>query len=221
MPAGGTALVVFDLDGTLIDSAGDIADCLNSALEQHGISSLPEDTVRTMIGAGAKVLVGRALQAHSISAKAPLVESLVAAFEARYLELGAGRSKPYPGARQLLDALAARGIKMAVCTNKPDGVAGVVIEALGLADYFEMVLGVRAGLARKPAPDMLAHIMERLNCPTHACLVVGDSDMDVGMARAKGVKVIVVSYGYSQVPAAQLGGDGVIDNLLDTLEFLD
>jgi phosphoglycolate phosphatase len=210
-------VVVFDLDGTLIDSAGDIADVLNVVLAEIGTKTLPDQVVRQMIGSGARVLVERALAALDLTGKQP-VEALVERFEEVYLALGAGRSQLYPGGREVLAELAAAGTVLAVCTNKPQPVTDVILDELGLRSAFAAVVGVRDGLPRKPAPDMLLTALRESGKPAGAAIMVGDSPIDVATARAAGIPIVAVSYGYSDVAPEELGADVVVDSLHDLID---
>ena len=213
-------VVVFDLDGTLIDSAGDIADVLNVVLAENGRQTLPDEIVRHMIGSGARVLVERALAALDLTGQQP-VEPLVDRFEEVYLALGVGRSQLYPGVREVLAALAAAGTVLAVCTNKPQMVTDVILEGLGLRTAFAAVVGVRDGLPRKPAPDMLLTALRETGVLSGAAIMVGDSPIDVATARAAGIPIVAVSYGYSNVALVDLGADVVVDSLDDLMDAFE
>lgn len=214
-----TRAVVFDLDGTLIESAGDISDALNAALIDEGLGGLDEHAVRGMIGAGARVLVERALSEVGGRDDEARVRRLVDRFEGHYLKLGAGRSKIFPGGLELLRRLRKTGASLGICTNKPDEITQMVVRDIGLLDYVDVVVGVRPNLRRKPAPDMLLQVCDALGCTPAEALMVGDSSIDVETARAAGVPVVVVSFGYSQVAPATLGADAVVDDLLDVQKF--
>ena len=146
---------MFDLDGTLIDSAGDIADVLNICLAKEGIAAFDEPTVVTMIGGGARVLVERALVQLGRRNDEVLLERLNRGFTERYEALGAGRSKPFPGAVELLAKLADEGVAMGICTNKPAAITARVLDELDLTRWFGTVIGETPHLPRKPAPDMV------------------------------------------------------------------
>lgn len=212
--------VVFDLDGTLIESAGDISDALNAALIDEGLGGLDERAVRGMIGAGARVLVERALSAVGETPDGERVHRLVERFEQHYMRLGAGRSKVFPGGFELLENLRKTGVFLGICTNKPDRITQMVVRDIGLFEYVDVVVGVGPDVRRKPAPDMLLQVCDALGCVPAEVLMVGDSSIDVETARAAGVAIIVVSFGYSQVAPATLGADAVIDDLLDVQKFV-
>ena len=205
--------VVFDLDGTLIDSAGDIADVLNACLVEQGIAPFDEPAVTAMIGGGARVLVERALRRLGRMDEAVLAERLRVDFERRYGDLGAGRSVVYPGGRELLAELAAREVGLAICTNKPEAITLRTLAELDLARWFGAVVGETAALPRKPHPAMLLAAIERLGSTPNQTVMVGDSAADVGAARGACVPVVAVSFGYTTTPAAALGADALIDHL--------
>jgi len=207
--------VVFDLDGTLIDSACDIADTLNTCLAGEGIAPFDDPTVVTMIGGGARVLVERALVRIDRSDDVALLERLTANFTTRYAALGAGRSVPFPGAVELLTELSSAGIDLGICTNKPYAITRVVLDDLDLARWFGAVVGETRDLPRKPHPAMLLAALEGLSASPLDAVMVGDSAADIGTARAAGVPVVAVSFGYTTTPPGELGADLLIDRLAD------
>lgn len=207
--------VVFDLDGTLIDSAGDIADVLNDCLAEDGIAPFDEPAVVTMIGGGAKVLVERALARLGRTDDTVLLDRLYEKFAARYEALGAGRSAPFPGAIDVLASLARRGVGLAICTNKPEEITRRVLDQLDLSRWFGTVVGESPRLPRKPAPDMLLAALERLGARPAESVMVGDSAADIGTAKAAGVRSIAVTFGYTTIPARDLGADRVIERFTE------
>lgn len=204
--------VVFDLDGTLIDSAGDIADVLNICLAEEGIAAFDEPTVVGMIGGGARVLVERALVRLERRDDEALLERLNRGFTQRYEALGAGRSKPFPGAVELLSRLAGEGVAMGICTNKPAAITARVLDELDLTRWFGAVIGETPHLPRKPAPDMVLAALAGLGATPAEAIMIGDSGADIGAAKAAGVKTIAVSFGYTTTPVRELGADIVIDH---------
>lgn len=204
--------VVFDLDGTLIDSAGDIADVLNDCLAEDSIAAFDEPAVVTMIGGGAKMLVERALVRVGRGDDTALLDRLFDKFAARYEALGAGRSTAYPGAVEVLARLRDDGVGLAICTNKPEDITRRVLEQLDLARWFGAVIGESPRLPRKPAPDMLLAALSGLGATPREAVMIGDSAADIGTAKAAGVKSIAVSFGYTTIPPRDLGADAVIDH---------
>jgi phosphoglycolate phosphatase len=205
--------IVFDLDGTLIDSAGDIADTLNGCLADEGLAPFDEPAVVTMIGGGSRVLVERALARIGLGRDLPLIDRLHHAFETRYAAIGAGRSVPFPGAVDLLRRLSEAGVALGICTNKPHAITLEVLDQLDLGRWFGSVVGEASGRPRKPHPAMLLAAIEGLSASVSEAVVIGDSAADVGTARAAGVPVVAVSFGYTTTPPAELGADLLIDCL--------
>lgn len=218
--SGWPRAVIFDLDGTLIDSVGDIADVLNDALREQDIATLPEEVVRLMIGSGARILIERALAHLRIPGEEARVTALHHRFEHLYAAVGAGRSVVFPGGREVLSRLSRDGRRLGICTNKPHHVTRGVLDALGLSNLFGAVVGATDDVARKPAPDMLNQALAALEVGPGEAVMLGDSATDVATARAAGVPVLLVSFGYTTVPAAQLGADAVIDALAELPDAL-
>lgn len=202
-------LVIFDLDGTLVDTSPDLCAALNHALEDIGRPAVDADTVRHLVGHGARALIERGL-ALSGTADEATVERALPAFLRFYAAHIADGSRPYEGAEAAMDALAAAGTTLAVCTNKPVALAEQLIAALGWTSRFAAVLGGDSIAVRKPDP---AHVVATARAAGHGlerALFIGDTSVDVAAARAAGVPVIVVGFGFADRPAADLGGDAVI-----------
>jgi phosphoglycolate phosphatase len=203
--------VVLDLDGTLIDSAGDIVGAANRLLEEEGRTPIDAAAGRAMIGEGAAALVERAF---AITGPAPTPEeaaALVRRYRAIYERHPLDETTIYPGVVETLGALAAGGAVLGVCTNKPHGISQIVLDRLGLADYFAAALGGDALDVRKPDAAHLTATLEAMGADGRTAIHVGDSPTDVAVARNAGVPVVAVSYGYSRVPPAELGADALID----------
>ena len=207
--------VVFDLDGTLIDSAGDIADALNTALRQSGLEPFSDAEVRLMVGGGARVLVERVLNVRELSGDAALAQRLYANFMEVYQTASVARTTVYDNGRELLGELRRQGIKLAICTNKPAGITEDVLAKLDLRGSFEVVVGGTDSRPKKPHPAMLLAALSALGVDPDHAVMIGDSAADVGAARAANVPVVVVSHGYSPTPANELGADLVIGSLAD------
>lgn len=210
--------VVFDLDGTLVDSVGDIADALNATLAGRGLPHLPEERVKQMVGAGVPELVRRGLSAHGVAEDD--LDSCIAEMIERYSARPAARTRLYDGAAALLAALSATGVKLGVCTNKPQRITEFVLRELGVADRFGAVIGEIPALPRKPDPAMLRAVLDVLGVAAFDALMVGDSGSDVGTARALGVPVIVLRSGYGREAPEELGADRVIDSLRETEDVI-
>ena len=188
--------VIFDLDGTLADSAGEIAAALNAALAELGLAPLPLDAVAAMVGRGVRVLVERALARHG----APDVDrdDAVARFERHYAAIVGTEARLFNGVREGLERLRDARIPMAVVTNKPRAFTLKLLERLGVAQFFDAIVAGDDGVRAKPAGDMLVAACRALGVPVAQALMVGDSDNDVQAARAAGCRVWCVPYGYNE-----------------------
>jgi phosphoglycolate phosphatase len=201
--------IVFDLDGTLVDSLPDIAAALNGALGEIGAASLPLETVRSMVGDGSPVLVGRALAASGIAADR--LADRHARFVALYEADPVARTVVYPGVSATLATLAADGRRLGICTNKLQGTTLAVLRGLGLAGYFTAVLGGDAVPQRKPDPRHLLAVLAALGGGPADAVMVGDSENDIAAARGAGAASILVRYGYARAPLADIPADRQID----------
>jgi phosphoglycolate phosphatase len=211
---------VFDLDGTLIDSAADIASALARTLDAAGLAGFDVDAVKTMIGGGSRKLIERALAAHGQAPKLDLVDGLRDAFERLYLAEPCRHTRVFAGAIDLLDALAARGVGLGLCTNKPVEITDRLLVALRLDRYFSAVAAGSDGVPKKPDPTMLLAVLSRLRAKPHESVLLGDSAADVGCARAAGCPVALVSFGYAGGNTVALGPDAVIDAFSEATSVL-
>jgi phosphoglycolate phosphatase len=218
---GGLGAVVFDLDGTLVDTAPDLHAHLNELLAALGRGPVALASVRPMIGDGARAFIQRALTATGGPPNDVTLDELAARFIARYTEEPLRGGAVFPGAVETLEALAARGVGLGVCTNKPQRPTERLLELLGVARHFGAVIGGDALPVRKPDGGHLRAVLERLGVPEPwAAVMVGDSRNDVLTARALGVPSVVVTFGYTTVPARELGADLVIDRFDELLPAL-
>jgi phosphoglycolate phosphatase len=208
-------LIVFDLDGTLLDTAPDLVAALNAATAAEGLAPLAIDDVRDSIGHGARGLTRLALE-HAGRAEDPdLMARVIAKFLGGYEAKIAVMTRPFPGAVEALNRLAERGFRFAVCTNKREHLARLVLDALGLTDRFAAISGGDTFAASKPdARHLLGTITLAGGDPARA-LMVGDSRTDIDAARNAGVPVIAVRGGYTDLPIDGLGADVVIDGFDD------
>jgi phosphoglycolate phosphatase len=207
------ATIVFDLDGTLVDSAPDLVGALNAVLDEERLPAVPLARARSLVGRGAKALIARGFAL----ADEPLSEPALDRLTARFLDIYRGRiaqeTRPFPGLEAALDSLAADGATLCVCTNKSTDLSVQLLDALGLTHRFAAVIGHDLAPARKPDPShVLAAIAAAGGQPTRA-VMVGDTEPDVVSAKTAGVPVIVVGFGYSGAPVAELGADAVIEDL--------
>lgn len=205
--------VVFDLDGTLADTAADICAALNDALATRGYEPLEAADVRLMIGKGPKILVERALRHLDIYPASALVKTLTEQFVRSYAVQGNGLSSLFDGAEECLDVLAAQNIPFAVCSNKPHEFCVSLLSDLGVADRFSAIQGSSDKLPKKPDPALLHRALQKMGIAPDKALYVGDSETDVLTARAAGVTVVLVEGGYTRTPARELGADFVISSL--------
>ena len=193
--------VLFDLDGTLLDTAGDIALALGRAFADQGLEAPQEAQVRTMIGRGAPLLVQRALAWRGLDPGAPAREALLEGFFHHYgrlQEVDECAAQPYPGVLEGLGRLGAQRLPMAVVTNKQERFARGLVRRLGLEPWFPLVVGGDTCERRKPDPQPLQWACERLGVEVAQAVMVGDSVNDVQAARAAGMRVVCVPYGYNE-----------------------
>ncbi len=207
--------VLFDLDGTLIDSAPDIAAAANELLAEDRLGPLSVAQVRAMVGNGIRKLVERAY----VACGEPLAGEALDARHARMMEIYAGHltnlTTPMPGAAEALTACDEAGAKIAVITNKPEGFSRAILAHFGFAPIIDLVVGGDTGPARKPAPDMLLHAIAWFGIEPARALMIGDGPADIDAARAANVRSVAVSGGYTAVPAEALGADLHIETLAD------
>jgi phosphoglycolate phosphatase len=197
--------VVFDLDGTLIDSAQDIAHALNAALCMRSLQPFSVDEVKAMIGGGVPKLVERALIARGVSRLGLL--PLAADFVQYYRANLTTHTTLYEGARELLEQLLGEGRRLGLCTNKREDLVIETLDQLDLTKYFPAVIGERFGRPRKPDAAPLLAVLAELGVPPESAVMVGDSAADAGCARAAKVVSVIVSFGYGSGGAAAPGGD--------------
>lgn len=204
--------LAFDLDGTLVETAPDLIATLNRLMTARGLPPAAVSDARVLVGRGAIALLKHGFERAGAVWDEVESPALLRAFLDDYLIHIADESCVYPGALAVLDELRARGAVLCVATNKPTHLAVALLEALGISDRFDTIFGPDSVTARKPDA---AHIRETVLAaggdPTRA-IMVGDSITDLDAARATGVPCVLVTFGYSDPPAAELGGDVVIDH---------
>jgi phosphoglycolate phosphatase len=213
--------IVYDLDGTLADTAGDLVATLNWLLGREGLAPLKVETAGSLFGAGARELIKRGFAA---SGKTPDSEALEALF-GDYLEYYrvhiADRTRLYPGVDKALTAFDRAGWRQAVCTNKIESLAKLLIAKLGIADHFAFICGQDTFGIGKPAPQPLLDTIAASGGARERAIMVGDSMTDIKTARAAGIPVIVVDFGYTDVPVKDLGPDRVISHFDQLMEACD
>ena len=216
-------IVLFDLDGTLVDSNLDLGPAINHALALEGREQLPLSEVRQLIGGGAVPMLERGLERTGGAVSTERFDELSNALLEHYWAHIADNTRPFPGVLGALDLLASKGCKLAVCTNKAEEPALQLIDALGMTDRFCAIHGgdTFGREKAKPAPDMLLAAIK--DCGGGKAAMVGDSTFDVRAAQNAQIPVITYRYGYHDVPVNELGGDAMIDHfdeLVGTLEDL-
>jgi len=202
--------IVFDLDGTLIDTAPDLIETLNIILTEHRLPAVPYKTARPLIGGGARGMIERALIVDGRSASAADVDRLYTPFIARYADHIADRSRPFPLLEPALDRLAAAGHRLAVCTNKLEWLSRRLLEMLELSDRFAAICGQDTFGMQKPDPRMFWQTVLCAGGEPSEAIMVGDSLTDIRTARAAKAPIIAVDFGYSDVPIRTLDPDRVI-----------
>jgi phosphoglycolate phosphatase len=203
-------LVVFDLDGTLVDTAPDLIGALNFVLEREGLAPLPLASARSMIGAGARRLIELGLEAEDRVIGAADLQRLTADFITYYAEHIADLSRPFDGLHQALDVLSGRGFQFAVCTNKLEWLSKRLLDRLHLTNRFVAICGADTFGVSKPDPAILRQTVLRAGGQIGSAIMVGDAGPDVGVARRAGIPVIGVSFGYTEIPMAELNPDELI-----------
>jgi phosphoglycolate phosphatase len=204
--------IVFDLDGTLVDTAPDLIDTLNAILGRYDVPPVAFGEARMMIGAGAKAMLQRALAFKALQPSPAEIEAMFGEFLELYAANIADRSRPFPGLTGALDTLAQRGCRLAVCTNKLEWLSVRLLDALGLSSRFAAICGQDTFTMRKPDPDMLRLTIARAGGDTGHAVMVGDSMTDVATARAAGIPVVAVDFGYTETPPSELGADRLISH---------
>ena len=207
--------LVFDLDGTLVDTAPDLIDALNFVLEREGLPAVPLQAARTMIGAGARKLIERGLELEGREASTVDINRMTADFIEYYAAHIADGSRPFDGLEIALDELSARGFRFAVCTNKLEWLSKRLLDELGLSTRFAAICGADTFGVAKPDPAILQQTVSRAAGKMSSTIMVGDAGTDIGVARRAGVPVIGVSFGYTDVPIAELKPDRLIHHMLD------
>jgi phosphoglycolate phosphatase len=203
--------VVLDLDGTLVDTAPDLAAATNHVLGQHGRRPVSLDEIRVMVGQGARKMLLKGFAATGEPLPEERIEPLYADFVAFYRDHIAERSSPFPGAVAFLDLCRAAGIRLAICTNKLEALSVKLLGELGLAGYFGAVIGSDTLGIAKPDAAPYREAVRRAGGRLASSVMIGDSATDVLMAKAAGVPVIAVTFGYTERPVAESRPDYLVD----------
>jgi len=206
------ATIVFDLDGTLVDTAPDLLLCLNTVLGEEGREWIDTAHVRMLVGRGARVMIQEGLKLTGEEGAEPYIDQLFDRFLALYAENIDHLSRPFEGVVEALEDLRAAGAHLGICTNKPERLSVELLTKLDLIKYFPAVLGADTLPVRKPDPAHLTQTIARLGGDETRAVMVGDSITDVRTAKAAGVPVIVVDFGYTEIAPAELGGDVLVSH---------
>jgi phosphoglycolate phosphatase len=211
-------LVVFDLDGTLVDTAPDLVAALNVILAREGLPPVDYDEARNMVGGGARLMLERGLTAAGRTLSADAIDGLTGDFIDHYAEHIADASQPFPGVEAALDTLAKRGYRLAICTNKLEWLSVRLLDALGLSKRFAAICGADTFGVSKPDPEILHRTIARANGAGTGAVMIGDSLTDIATARAAQIPVIAVDFGYSDTPIATLAPDRIVSRFADLPE---
>lgn len=207
--------VLFDLDGTLVDSYAALAEAVNHARRMHELGDLPPDQIRDLVGDGLEKLLQRAFELEEVP------PSVREAFESRYDEICCGESRVLEGVEATLIELTRLGVPMAVCTNKPTGFSRKILDFLGLATHFRAIVGPDVAGARKPSAQHVLRTLEEADCDRRGALFVGDMPIDVEAARNSGIDIAVVVTGsssYDQLVSAK--PDHVLERFSDLVALV-
>lgn len=215
--------VIFDLDGTLVDTAPDLIAAANHALSDVGLAPVPGEVLEPGIALGARFMIIDGLKHTGRELPDAEVDRLLSLFLDYYLANIANKSRPFPGAVEVLETLRARGVRLGVCTNKRAHLSKALIAALKLDGLLDAVVGRDAATKSKPHPEHLTETIKLAGGDVARAIMVGDTAVDIATARAAGVPVIGVTFGYSDRPIAELMPDVVIshyDQLVGAIDGL-
>ena len=205
--------IVFDLDGTLVDTAPDLINALNYVLDREGLPPVPMHAARNMIGAGARRLIERGLELEGRAAGVADITRLTRDFIDHYAAHIADLSRPFEGLEGALDDLGARGYRFAVCTNKLEWLSKLLLDQLGLSARFAAICGADTFGVSKPDPAILRQTIAQAGGQMSSAIMVGDAGTDIGVARRAGIPVIGVAFGYTEVPIADLKPDRLVNHM--------
>lgn len=211
MDDGVRGTVIFDLDGTLVDSAPDLADTLDTVMVEQGLPPVGLEGTRALIGHGIAALLRGALAQRGRTPDEPEFSAILGRFLHVYAGQLSAKTRPYPKVAQTLAALRSAGWRLVVCTNKREAFSRQILADLGLLPQFDLVAGPDTFGIAKPDPAHLTRTLPQWPRGPHPAIVVGDSAVDVAAARAAGLPVIAVTWGYARRPAIELGADEVAD----------
>ncbi|MFN3132284.1 phosphoglycolate phosphatase [Roseibium sp.] len=217
------SVLVFDLDGTLVSSMEDLVATLNAVLDKAGHGTVPQDKVANMVGMGAKVLLQRGLDYLEIAWSEETITPLYEDFLEYYAANIAVHTRPFDGVIPALDRFRADGWKLAVCTNKTERLTLPLLAALNMTDHFDAVIGGDTFAVSKPHAEPVLGAIKRAGGTPEGSIMIGDSVTDIKAARAAGIPVVAVDFGYTPVPVSELDPDRIIshfDELADAVADL-
>ena len=203
------ATIVFDLDGTLVDTTPDLTNALNDALTRRGHAAISQETIRSAVGFGARAMIEEALRR---AGAAEDIDEMLAEFLVHYEAKIAAESRPFPGAVASLEMLAASGARLAICTNKREYLTRKLLEALSLQHYFQGIAGRDTFAVSKPDPGHLTQVIAQAGGVPSRAIMVGDSDVDIRTAKDASVPSILVNFGYAREALGELIPDALIDH---------
>ena len=205
-------IVVFDLDGTLADTARDLISTLNVLLLREGLPSIEPEAARYLVGAGARALIERGFAINGAHLSEKRIVALVDDFLDHYATHIADETQLFPGAQAALERLSQAGFRLAICTNKPEPLARKLLDELSVSQHFSSICGRGSFLVHKPDPAMLRLTIDAAGGDHSRAIMVGDSKTDIDTARNAAIPVIAVDFGYTDVPIASLGPNVVISH---------
>ncbi len=205
-------VLVFDLDGTLVDTAPDLLDSLNHCLHHAGLNTARTEALRQYVGSGARVMIARALEAQNRSVADGFVDDLLNVFLEHYTENIPGKSAPYPGATEAIGRFGDAGYRLAVCTNKYQHLSDALLRGLGVADRFAAICGADRFAFRKPDPRHLTETILAAGGEPSLAVMIGDSRTDIDTAKAAGIPVVAVDWGYTDLPVSHFQPTAIISH---------
>lgn len=215
-------VLVFDLDGTLIDTAHDLLDSVNHCLDHVGLNPVDPASLHRFVGHGGRIMIQRALRSHGHPGSDTDVDELLPLFMQHYSTNMPGKSLPYPGALDAVDRFAKAGFRIAICTNKLQLLSDTLIKGLGLSDRFAAICGADRFAFRKPDRRHLTETINAAGGIQDGSIMVGDSKTDIDTAKAAGLPVVAVDWGYTDTHVSNLGPDVVISHFDElTLELAE
>ncbi|UUX49617.1 phosphoglycolate phosphatase [Nisaea acidiphila] len=212
--------IVFDLDGTLIDSVPDLHAAGNMLLAERGLEPIDLPTARRFVGDGGRVFVRRALAERGVTLDDEDLTAATERFIALYEAHASDRTLPYPDVPETLEKLKAAGYRLGICTNKPERATHKVLALLGLDHLFEAIVGGDTLPVRKPDPEHAAEVLRRLGVAPEAACMVGDNEHDSSAGRGAGMRFILMRYGYARTPLEEIPADARLDRFRDLPDTL-